>query len=88
VYISQKNFLRIPFTLSHYQGQAEQSALLNSRATENFINNQAATRLQLGLKKLPFPKPVYIVDRSMNKNGQIIHYCDLFVKQGQKKLRQ
>ena len=74
--------------LSHYQGQAEQTALLDSGATENFINHQAVTRLRLGTKKLPFPKPVYTVDSSMNKNGEITHYCDLLVKQGQKKLRQ
>ena len=46
------------------------------------------TRLRLGTKKLPFPKPVYTVDSSMNKNGEITHYCNLLVKQGQKKLRQ
>ena len=55
---------------------------------ENFVNNQAVTRLRLGIKKLPFPKPVYTVNSSMNKNGEITHYCDLLVKQGQKKLRQ
>jgi len=66
----------------------EQTALLDSGATENFINNWAVTRLRLGLKKLAFPKPVYTIDGSMNKNGEITHYCDLLVKQGQKKLRQ
>ena len=62
--------------------------MLDSGATENFVNNRAVTRLRLGTKKLPFPKPVYTVDGSMNKNGEITHYCNLLVKQGQKKLRQ
>jgi len=66
VYFSLKNYIRINFTLSHYQGQAEESALLNSGGTENFINHVTVARLQLGTKKLNFQRPVYNVDGTMN----------------------
>ena len=62
--------------------------MLDSGAMENFINNWVVMKLRLGLKKLAFPKPVYTVNGSMNRNGEITHYCDLLVRQGNKKLRQ
>jgi hypothetical protein len=39
VELSKKNAIQVLFTLSHYQGKAEETALLDSRATENFINH-------------------------------------------------
>ena len=83
-----KNFVRINFVLSHYRGQAEETALLNSGATENFIDHATITRLRLGTKKLNFQRPVYNVDGTMNKHGTITHACDLMVKQGSKKVWQ
>jgi len=88
VYFSLKNYVRINFTLSHYQGQAEESALLNSEATENFIDHATVTRLRLGTKKLNLQRPVYNVDGTMNRHGTIMHACDLMVKQENKKVQQ
>jgi len=86
VYFSLKNYIQINFTLSHYQGQAEESALLNSEATENFINHEMVARLRLGTKKLNFQRPVFNVDGMMNRHRTITHACDLMVKQGNKKV--
>jgi len=66
VYFSLKNYIQINFTLSHYQGQVEESALLDSGATENFIDHATVARLQLGTKKLNFQRLVYNVDGTMN----------------------
>jgi len=66
----------------------EETALLDSGATENFINHATVTRLRLGTKKLNFQRPVYNIDGTMNKHGTITHACDLMVKQGNKKVRQ
>jgi len=87
VYFSLKNYVWINFTLSHYQGQVEESALLNSEATEIFINHTTVTRLWLGTKKLNFQRLVYNVDGTMNRHGTIMHACDLMVKQGNKKVQ-
>jgi len=51
-YMSLKNYVRIQFPLLHYRGQAEESALLDSGATENFIDSETVKRLRLGTKKL------------------------------------
>jgi len=62
--------------------------LLNSGATENFIDHTTVARLRLGTKKLNFQRPVYNVDGTMNRHGTITHACDLMVKQGNKKVQQ
>jgi len=88
VYISQLNHVQINFILSHYRGQAEETALLDTGATENFINYKTVTRLRLGTQKLTIPRPVFNVDRTNNRHGTITHTCDLMVKQGNRKERQ
>jgi len=84
-YMSLKNYVRVQFPLLHYRGQSEESALLDSGATESFINSETVKRLRLGTKKLEFQRPVYNVDGTENKHGTITHACDLLVKQGNKK---
>jgi len=86
-YMTVKNFVRIQFPLLHYRGQAEEGALLDSGATENFIDADTVKRLWLGTTKLNLQRPVYNVDGTENKHGTITHACDLLVKQGNKKER-
>ena len=62
--------------------RAETIALLNSGATENFINAEYAKQIRLPVKRLARPRPVFSVDGSKNKNGQITHYVDLQVQTG------
>jgi len=62
--------------------------LLDSGATENFIDHVTVARLRLGTKKLNFQRPVYNVDGTMNRHRTITHACDLMVKQGNKKVQQ
>ena len=84
VYFSMKNYVWITFPLMYYQGQAEEEALLDSGATENFIDHSTVKRLRLGTKLLNFQRPVYNMDGTLNKHGTITHACDLIVKQGHK----
>ena len=44
-YMAMKNFVRVQFPLLHYRGQAEESTLLDSGATENFIDFDMVKRL-------------------------------------------
>ena len=74
--------------LSHYQGKAEEIGLLDTGATENFINHMTVARLRLGTKKLPFKRAVYNVDGTLNCHGTIDRACDLLVSRGNKKARQ
>ena len=72
----------------HYKGTAEEWALLDSGATENFIDSKTVIKLRLRTQKLTIQQPVYNVDGSPNLNGAITHAVDLLVKQGNKKERQ
>ena len=66
MYISRRNAIEIPFSLSHYQGMAEETALLDSGATENFIDHTTVVCLRLGMKKLEKPRQVFNVDGTYN----------------------
>jgi hypothetical protein len=64
--------------------RAETPALLDSGATENFINHQYATHLRLPTKCLEKARKVYNVDGTLNKKGDILFYTDLEVRTRQK----
>jgi hypothetical protein len=58
---------------------AEESGLLDTGATESFIDHKTVVRLQLGTQKLPIPQPIYNIDGTNNKGGTITHVCHLLV---------
>jgi hypothetical protein len=62
--------------------RAETSALLDSGATENFINPNYARELKLPIEELAEPRKVFNVDGTQNRHGQITHYTDLDVRTG------
>jgi hypothetical protein len=62
--------------------RAETSALLDSGATENFINPGYARELKLPIEELAEPRKVFNVDGTQNRHGQITHYTDLDVRTG------
>ena len=64
------------------RAMAEQTALLDNRATENFISHRTWEKLGIGKKALEHPIIVYNVDRTRNKRGEVTHYCWLRVKHG------
>jgi len=74
--------------LQHYQGTAEEITLLDTGATENFIDPKTVACLCLGTKKLPYKRTVYNVDGTLNYNGAVTHACDLIVSRGNKRIRQ
>lgn len=59
--------------------QAEETALVNSSATENFIDQQIWAWMGIGKQETTRPLTVYNVDGSENKQGKITHYCWLQV---------
>ena len=66
---------------------AEETILLDTGATENFINQTTINKLRLGTKRLPYSQAVYNVDGTMNQAGTITRACNLLVTQGNKKER-
>ncbi len=79
------NRLEIPITLSSFKGMAEEIALVDSGATENFINQDTIKKLKLGTKKLETPVGLRSINGTFNKLGQITHYLNLLVSCGNKK---
>jgi hypothetical protein len=66
---------------------AEEMGLLDTGATESFIDHKTVVRLCLGTQKLVVPRPVYNIDGSANRHGTITHVTYLLVTQGHKKQR-
>jgi gag-polyprotein putative aspartyl protease len=67
---------------------AEQTALLDSGATENFISYSTWKQLGIGRQELDEPIIVHNVDGTENKKGKIMHYCWLWVLyDGQQRLQ-
>ena len=67
---------------------AEEIALVDSGATENFIDQETITRLKLGTKKLEEPVKLRNIDGTFNKAGSISKYLDLLVSRGNKKVKE
>jgi hypothetical protein len=62
--------------------RAENVALVDSSATENFLNLGYARWLRLPIKRLPNARKLYNVDGSANKGGDLQFYTDLSVQTG------
>ncbi len=62
--------------------RAETVSLLDSGATENFLNLDYAKWLKLPIKRLPFPRKLFNVDGTENTAGQLQFYTDLAIRTG------
>ena len=67
---------------------ATEKALLDSSATENFIDLRMVKKLGFGTVELTQPRTVYNVDGTENKGGQIKELCILNILQGKKEAAQ
>ena len=67
--------------------QDEAAALLDSGATENFIQELYTQQLKLPIKCLPYTWLVYNIDRILNKNGHIHSYTYLEMQTGQQRTK-
>ncbi len=59
--------------------RAKTISLLDSEATENFLNLDYTRWLNLPIKWLPFPRKLFNVDGTENKAGQLQFYTDLAI---------
>ena len=57
-------------------------ALLDSGATHNFIDKRAVEKLTLRTKVLPQKLQVNNVDGTLNQEGDITQYCNLWISRG------
>ena len=64
--------------------RAEIETLLDSGATENFISEDLAYQLRLPITRLKQARPLFNIDGTKNRKGDITRYTDLEVQTGQK----
>jgi hypothetical protein len=87
VLVSKRNSIHVPFKLHHFRGTSEETVLLNTGATESFIDVGIVKRLKLGAQELEMSHPVYNINGTLNHQGTITQVCYLLISQGNKKQR-
>jgi disulfide oxidoreductase YuzD len=84
MYVSETSAINTPFSFICAHGMAEEKALVDSGATENFMDERMVRRLGIGQREMKTPRRVFNVDGTENKQGTLTHYCLLRVKVGRK----
>jgi Reverse transcriptase (RNA-dependent DNA polymerase) len=84
MYLTTRHSINVPICFESSRGTAEKKALVDSRATENFIDWQLAKALKVQTMLLLRPRKVYNVDGTENKAGVIEQHVKLRVRQGDK----
>jgi predicted aspartyl protease len=79
VYISARKSMIVHFYTHSIVKRAKGVALVDSGATENFMNLGYATWLWLPIKKLAFERNLYNMDGTENKSRKLKYYMDLEV---------
>ena len=74
-----KNSLYARVNFEHSQGREAACALIDSSATENFIDKRMVEQWGLLWKKLLNPRPIVNVDGTENKAGAVTEACILNV---------
>jgi len=64
--------------------RAKTIALLDSGATENFINISYAQKLNLPIRRLTQERRLFNVDGTLNKAGTLKYYTDIVTRTGTK----
>ena len=82
MYIRRTTALKLDFTFRMISKMAGEIALIDSRATENFIDIDIWKSLKIGQFQLQKAIPVHNVDGTMNIQGAIDLYCWLKVRLG------
>jgi hypothetical protein len=79
MYSKKEDSMTIPLTIHMWHKKTKTTALLDSGATHNFIDKQAITSLGLGTRALPHPLQVNNVDGTINSEGSITQFCNLWI---------
>jgi hypothetical protein len=82
------NKLELPISIHSTKGTAEESALVDSGAMENFMDRRLVERMKLGTQRLDQPIKLRNIDGTFNTTGQITHFLDLLVTRGNRKVKQ
>jgi Retroviral aspartyl protease len=87
MYSNKKDSMTISVQVYMWHKKTTTEALLDSGATHNFIDRCAVEKIGLGVQNLKQPRLVNNVDGTLNQEGSITQYCNLWVKQGSTKAK-
>ena len=79
VYMCNWKCITLKVYLQTKDKKATNYALIDSGATENFMNHHYTKYLHMPIKRMLKPQMVYNIDGMPNKSGGIAHYIDLNV---------
>jgi len=57
VFVNKSNSVQVQFAVNSYKRETTEVGLLDTRATENFIDSETVKKLCLGMKELPYQRP-------------------------------
>ena len=77
--MSARKSMTIRFFIHSVAKRAEATALVDSGATENFMNLTYAKWLRLPIKRMAEPRKLLNVDGTANKSRDLQYYTDLQV---------
>ena len=84
VYITKYRSMKVPVSFRTSRAMADKQILVDSGATDNFIDPRLIKRLGLGTTKLDRPRKIWNIDGTNNRAGMITDYVDLEVRTGKK----
>ena len=82
VYISACKLMTVWFYIHSIAKRTKAVALVDSGATENFMNLTYAKWLKLPIKQMEQPCKLFNIDGTENKSGELQYYTDLEVRTG------
>jgi hypothetical protein len=78
--------MTVRFFIHTKSKRAKALALVDSGATENFMNLDYARYLCLPIQQLALPQKLYNIDGTSNQSGDLLYYTDLSVQIGDKRV--
>ena len=82
MYVETRNSVLIDSSFRTDHGMATEKALIDSGATDNFIDRNTAECLKIEPQRLRQPRILHNVDGTTNRDGRVTHYCNLLMQQG------
>ena len=76
--------MKIPVSFRTSRAMTDKRILVDSGATDNFIDPRFITRLGLGTRELERPRKIWNIDGTNNQAGMLTKYVDLSVRTGKR----
>ena len=84
VYNTHLRSMKIPVSFRTSHAMTDKHILVDSGATDNFIDPRLITQLGLGTRLLERPQKIWNIDETNNQAGMLTQYMDLSVRTGKR----